>query len=103
MKYLKLTNVPINLMNTSRYGGNGKSIPWAACGFNILMLRQKSVQVQDGENNVSYLPISDLDIVTEKLALILEDIADLDELSAEIIDAEYSDLVALRVAAQPAE
>ena len=104
MKYLKLTNIPLNLMNTSRYGGNGKNVPWIACGFNILMVRTKAVQFTDSSGDFQqYLPITDEVRAAEILALVLEDTAPFDELTCEIIDAEHDDLVALRVAAQPVE
>lgn len=104
MKYLKLTNVPLNLMNTSRYGGNGKNIPWESCGFNILMLRTKAVQFTDSSGDFQqYLPITDEERAAEVLTLVLEDTAELDELTGEIVDADYNDLVSLRIAAQPAE
>jgi len=102
MKYLKLVNIPLNLMNTSRYGGNGKSIPWEACGFNILMVRTKAVQFSDADGNFQqFLPITDEPRVKEILKLIKEDIADLDGMSAVIQDLEYSALVDLRTAAMP--
>lgn len=104
MKYLKLTNIPLNLMSTSRYGGSGKKIPWEACGFNILMVRTKAVQFTDEAGDFQqYLPVTNEARAAEVLALVLEDTAELDELTGEIVDVEYSALVALRVAAQPEE
>ncbi len=104
MKYLKLTNVPIKLINSKKYGGDGKKIPWEACGFNPVLLSLKSVQYSEGDNHYSYLPISDEKVLKTKLEMMIEDIAILGEDSAaEIVDAEYSKLLALRVAAQPVE
>jgi len=102
MKYLKLVNIPLNLMNTSRYGGSGKSIPWEKCGFSILLVRTKAVQFSDSDGNFQqFLPITDEPRVKEVLKLIKEDIKDLDGLSAVIQDLEHSALVALRTAAMP--
>lgn len=104
MKYLKLTNVPIKLINSTKYGGDGKKIPWEACGFNPVLLSLKSVQYSEGDNHYSYLPISDEEVLDSKMELMAEDIELLGEESAiEIVDAEYSKLFALRVAAQPVE
>lgn len=104
MKYLKLVNIPLNLMNTTRYGGNGKKIPWEACGFNILLVRTKAVQYTDSAGNFQqFLPITDESRAKEVLELIVEDIAHLEELSAEILDLEYSALVDLRKASMPDE
>lgn len=102
MKYLKLVNIPLNLMNTSRYGGTGKKIPWVTCGFNILLVRTKGIQFSDGDGSFQqYLPITDEARVKEVLDLILEDIEGLEEMSAAIVDVEHSALVDLRTAAQP--
>lgn len=102
MKYLKLVNIPINLMNSSRYGGSGKNVPWADCGFSILLVRMKAVQFSDDAGDFQqFLPITDEPRVKEILKLIKEDIADFDDMSAEILDLEHSALVDLRTAAQP--
>ncbi len=104
MKYLKLTNVPIKLINSKKYGGDGKKIPWEACGFNPVLLSLKSVQYSEGDNHYSYLPISDEDALDSKMELMAEDVETLGNDSAvDIVDAEYKDLLALRVAAQPVE
>ena len=101
MKYLKLVNIPLNLMNTARYGGTGSKIPWVKCGFNILLVRTKAVQFSDDNGDFQqFLPITDETRVKEILKLIKEDIKDLEGMSAVIQDLEHSALVDLRTAAQ---
>ena len=59
MKYLKVTNVPLKILEDYKYNSNDGHINWQACGFNPIFVSTKAIQYQDGENFIQYIPISD--------------------------------------------
>lgn len=96
MQYLKLKNIPLKQLRTSRYGGDGKKIPWEACGFNAFLIGAKTVQFEDENGDtLQYLPISNLQLLEPKLILLNEDIEGLDMYGFEVVEEEYADLVIL--------
>jgi len=103
MRYLKLKNVPIKIINSGKYGGDGKNIPWGACGFNTTLVSMKSVQYFDvNGDHLSFIPISDEPLLKTKLNMMKEDSSVLgDSSSVTIVNKEYTDLVALKDASQP--
>jgi len=97
MKYLQLRNIPLRQLRSARYGGNGKTIPWDACGFNEFLAMAKTVQYIDEDgNSLQHLPISNLELLEPKLKLMAEDIEGLDRYGYEVLELEYSALIDLK-------
>ena len=91
MKYLKLVNTPLRLLENSKYGSVSPSenkIPWSACGFNVSVLAKKSVQHRDDNDDfIQYVHISDDEKFASIKPILEADVAELGEgFSVSVVD-----------------
>ena len=94
MKYLKLTNVPLKLTSTAKYGSKKGEIPWEACGFNKISVAMTALQYRDDSDNfIQVLQIADQVVFDMKLAVFTEDVEALPLSSTlEVIDQAQYDI-----------
>jgi hypothetical protein len=60
MRYLKVINTPLKILQQSKYFSYDGKIAWEPCGFNPIIVSSKAIQYVDvDENFMQYIPISD--------------------------------------------
>jgi hypothetical protein len=94
MWYLKCCNVPLKILKDPKYG-NGNSMAWSNCGFNIHQISRDALQYdKDGMFN-QYLPIADKGKFDAIHAELSADIATIGGCMCEVIEDTDGSLYAI--------